>query len=140
MILIFGDPGHGKTHLADHLHDTYGYYLVSLDELYVEFIQNRYPRFFLDVLPDVIAQHYLYMFAQDPSRVAAWCEHVVLTTKDASTQNQLVAVEGYLLLPALSAVEQRLADLAAVTTVEVRNHQYFVASNVEQIAPSERAH
>lgn len=134
VILIFGDPNHGKSHLATQLRDNHGYHMVSLDELYVKFIQNHYPGFFLPLLREVIAQHYNSMFAQDSSRVAAWCQHVVATTRDASNQNHLVAVEGYLLTPALKAVEENLAGLATVTIVEARHRSYFVALSIEQIA------
>ena len=134
VILIFGDPNHGKSHLATQLHNNHGYHTVSLDEVYVEFIQNHYPNFFLPVLRGVILQHYNSMFAQDSSRVAAWCQHVVAITRNASNQNNLVAVEGYLLTPALKLVEENLAGLATVTIVEARHRNYFVARSVKEIA------
>jgi len=71
VILIFGDPNHGKSHLATQLRDNHGYHVVSLDEVYVKFIQNHYPDFFLPLLREVIAQHYNSIFAQDSSRVAS---------------------------------------------------------------------
>jgi len=134
VVLIFGDSGHGKSHLADELHEKYGYYVIRLDDVYVEFIRSRYPDFFLNLLPQVIGQHYNTMFIQSPEGVASWSDHVVSVTKDASAQNPLVAVEGYLLAPVLRAVEESVASLASVTTVEVRYREYFVASTTEQIA------
>jgi 2-phosphoglycerate kinase len=133
VILIFGNSGHGKSTLAAKLQDKYGYHLISLDELYVKFIREHYPDLFLPILGRVIGQHYDTMFHQNANGVTAWCEHVASVTKDASSQNRLLAVEGYLLSPALTIVQESLTGLAAVTTVEVRNGQYFVASSVEQI-------
>ena len=84
------------------------------------------PYLFLPALRDVIAQHYNFIFGQDSACVAAWCDHVASLAESASSQHQLVTVEGYLLEPALDAVHERLAGMADVTTVvaRIRRHYY----------------
>lgn len=142
VVLIFGDPGQGKSYLANQLRTNYGYYLISLDGIYVEFVQTWYPDLYLPALNRVIAQHYRMMLVVGdrdnfaPGAVVAWRNHLASLVEATSHQHQLVVVEGYLLLPALDVVQERLADKAVVTTVEVRNRQYFVAWNmwsIEQI-------
>ena len=131
-VLIFGDPGHGKSTLLKNLKE-HGYHSIGLDEVYVEFIQGKYRNLYLEVLRQVIAQHFHHIFGQIPANVEAWANHVASLTEKAVQDHNLVAVEGYLMLPALEAVQQRLAGKATLTIVEARQRQYFVASSIEQI-------
>jgi uridine kinase len=140
VVLIFGDPGSGKSHLARWLRDKHAYHLIELDDVYVNFVRDCYPDLYLRALNHVIAQHFETILARcdaggiTPGAVAAWREHVASLAEAACGQYQHVSVEGYLLLPALSAVQERLAGKAVVATVEARNRQYFIASSFEQIA------
>jgi hypothetical protein len=112
--------------------------LIKLDRVYFNFVENQYPELFREDLSDVIASHYqgvLYL-ANTPATsgfVEAWQDRVVSDTEDASSENEFVVVEGYLLLPVLVAVQKRLAGKAIVTTVEARNLQYFFTKSIEQI-------
>ena len=135
VVLIFGDPNAGKSHLASQLREAYGYDVLSLDETYVEFVKERFPDLYLPALRDVIAQHFQTMLQGWDSGAAsrAWREHVASVVEARSRQHFLLAVEGFLLLPALADVQARLASKATVTTVEARARQYFVASSIEEI-------
>ena len=140
VVLVFGEPGHGKSHLAEQLQKDCGYYWVKLDEAYVEFVRKQYPDFDLSDLRDKIKGHWEILVASEHIGMgiahgyeAAWREHVLSLVESASREHHLVVVEGYLLLPALAAVQERLAAKAVVTTVEARYRQYFVASSIEQI-------
>ena len=81
----------------------------------------------------MIAQHYNFIFGQDSACVAAWCDHVASLAESASSQHQLVTVEGYLLEPALDAVHERLAGMADVTTVVARIRRYYKTAGIQEI-------
>ena len=139
VVLIFGESHHGKSYLAKHLHVNYGYHLVELDGVYVEFVRSQYPDLYLPALGQVIAQHFNMILVPcdragiTPGAIAAWPDHVASLVEAASREHHLVSVEGYLLSHALTAVQERLAATAVVTTIEARYKQYFVASSIEQI-------
>ena len=142
VVLIFGNPENGKSYLANQLHVNYGYHLVRLDRVYVEFVQTRYPILYLPALNQVIAQHYNMILVPcdragiAPRAVAAWRDHVASLAEEVSRQSHLVAIEGYLLAPVLDAVQERLTGTAVVTTVEAHQWRYLVAGmakTIEQI-------
>src|SRR3990170_6971912 len=82
VVLIFGDPDSGKSHLANDLRATFGYHPVSLDSVYVEFIKTRYPHLYFEALNYVIAEHYYNVLPACEARgrpsgaVQAWPDHV----------------------------------------------------------------
>lgn len=139
VVLIYGNPGNGKSHLAEKLEKNYGYHRIELDEVYVKFIRSQYASLDSPKLREVILQHYEYILTPCdrlevyPGAMEKWRDHVVSITEDASHQHALIVVEGYLLLPAIVAVQRRLGDTAIVAVVEARNGQYFVGSSIEQI-------
>ena len=133
VVLIFGDPGNGKSYLANQLRQRYGYDLISLDDTYVAFVKERYPDLYLPAISQVIAQHFQTMLQHYNGAHKAWQEHVASLVEARSGLDPLVAVEGFLLLPVLDAVQAALAGKAIVTIVEARAKQYFVGSSVEEI-------
>jgi hypothetical protein len=140
VVLIYGDPGNGKSYLAKQLSDNCGYHLVGLDDAYIEFIKKRYPGFYLTDLNLVIAQHYLYFLktwdrpgSKYHGALSAWGDWVASLAEDASRQRPLVAIEGYLLGPVLSTVQQRLADIAIITMVQAINGKYLVNGVVKSL-------
>lgn len=140
VVLILGEPGSGKSHLAKQLEAQFGYHVEGLDEVYVDFIRDSYPDFYFNDLGKVIAQHYHYIFPPltQGAGAAAWSEHVASCVEAACREHCLVSVEGYLLSYALEAVLKRLESLArkaVVTIVEARNRQYFIPflATIEQI-------
>jgi hypothetical protein len=143
VILIWGEPGQGKSHLAKQLSERCDYHVIGLDDAYIEFVKTRYPDFYLKALNLVIAQHYRYMLrVWDHPRGAAegamssWGDWVASLAENATREYPFVAIEGYLLPPVLNTVYQKLVGQATVIVVEVRNRQYFVdgvAKQFEQI-------
>ena len=132
VVLVFGDPGQGKTYLAQTLHGAHGYTVLSLDDVYVQFIRERWPQLDLPALGQVIAQHYqtiLVPFGGGKS----WAAHVAQVVADLSRDNPLLVVEGYLLAPALARVSQSLPTTLDTTVVEVKQRQYFVAQSAASI-------
>ena len=49
VVLIFGEPNQGKSYLASQL-ATEGFVPISLDEVYIKFVRERYPDFYLPAL------------------------------------------------------------------------------------------
>ena len=133
VVLIFGDPGQGKSPLANRLRK-HRYHVIGLDAVYLEFVKAQYPTWDFQTLNEVIAQHY-FILRRVNGVEEAWRDYVASRVEKDSSQNALVAVEGYLLLPTLDAVQKRLAGKAAVTLVEVRGGQYFTptTTSIEQI-------
>jgi len=76
IVLIYGEPGNGKSHLAQELKTKHGYHVISTDELYVDFIREHVPDIFLPLLRQVIQQHYLYIASQAPNMREAWAEYL----------------------------------------------------------------
>lgn len=143
VILLYGASKHGKSSLAEQFRNKYGYHVVGLDGVYVDFIKSRYPKLDMKVLSKVISVHYGCVLWECVRRgitddaFAAWRSHVASVAEGASNQHLLVVIEGYLLAPALHnvqdalpAVQERLAGKAVVTTVKAINGETFVDGKV----------
>jgi dephospho-CoA kinase len=63
VVLVFGDPGNGKSHLATALREEHGYAVLSLDDVYVKFVRERFQALYLPALERVIAQHFQTILA-----------------------------------------------------------------------------
>ena len=109
--------------------------MVSLDAVYVAFVEARYPELYLPKIGQVIAQHYQTILAPlDGGKARAmWQDYVGSLIDTRSGQHRLLAVEGYLLFHVLEVVQAKLASKAVVVTVEVRARQYYVASDIKTI-------
>src|SRR2546428_11062967 len=109
VVLIFGGPGNGKSHLGKRLRDNHGHHLIELDEVYVKVVKDSYPDLYLPALNQVIAQHFQMILVPcdragiAPDAEAAWWNHVASLAEAASGEHDLVSVAGFLLLPALDA-------------------------------------
>ena len=135
VVLVFGDPRNGKSYLASALHKQYGYVVVSLDDVYVQFVQEQFPSLYLPALGQVIAQHFQTMLSvfNGGAAARAWASHLAALVTARSKEHRLLVVEGFLLPPALAQIRQRLPATTAVTVVEARQRQYFVAQSVGNI-------
>jgi len=135
VVLVFGDPGNGKSHLAAALREKHGYAVVSLDDVYVNFVRERFLALYLPALEQVIAQHFQTILAgyNGGAAVKAWVEHLVQLVTAHSREHPLLVVEGFLLPPALSQVQQALPSTTVVTVVEAKKRQYFVAQSIDFI-------
>jgi len=132
IILIFGDPSSGKSYLADELQSRYGYDVISLDESYLSFIKEQYPKLYLDSLNLVVSQHYGMVLTRLHKRGERdWIKYVVSLIK--ANRSPFIAVEGYLLSPILDEVQSRLSKKALVVAVYVHEQQYFSSSSIDEI-------
>ena len=153
VVLLFGESDHGNCYLVRQLRDVYGYHVLCLDEVYVDFVLSRYPSFYFPGLRQVVAPHYqiimrhlvgggtsgLECFFED------WGDYVAGVVAQAACWERRVVVEGSLLLPAPGAIRARLAGTATVTVVQACNGQRCDAGTVTRIhhdvdAPFHRPH
>ena len=135
IVLIFGDPDSGKSWLANELHDRYGYNVLSVDELYIQFIKEDYPKLYLESLNLVVSQHYKQVLkATEKDGEKRWREYVVSFIKENFNHTSLLAVEGYLLLPVLKYVRSKLSQRGTrVAVVYVHDRKYYSDSDIEGI-------
>lgn len=141
VVLLFGEPEHGDCYLVQQLHDAFGYHVLGLGRVYVEFVSSCYSDFSLPDLHKVAGPHYqiimrhlagtgtrgLANFFQD------WAEYVADVVEGAARRHNRVVVEGWMLLPAPGSVRDRLADIAAVTVVQACNGRACNPGTVVQV-------
>ena len=134
LFLIHGDPGSGKSTLARKLRDEHGFEILSLDDLYVEFIKTQCPILYFDVLDKFIAQHYQcilhpkaytnHHFNRD--FVNEWHEYLLTTISERSDRQDDLVVEGFLLYDYLGALEAYMSQVAQVFLVHTSDHIFRV--------------
>jgi len=111
VVLVYGNPDNGKTTLADRLRDEHGFHLISIDDLYVQFIHSVHPLVDMPALGGFIAQHYQTMFSRTGvENVRGWHAHIQHTILDATTQHDAVAAEGFLLFDCKDRIEVALKE------------------------------
>jgi hypothetical protein len=108
VILLFGDPQHGKSRLTDTLRSEHGFHVISVDEVYVDFVRTLFPDFYLKVLGNYILQHYESFFKHDSTRRQVWWQHLLNQIAQASAVHPSVVVEGYQLYDCKDAIETTL--------------------------------
>jgi len=108
--------------------------MLSLDELYVEFIKTKCPDLYFAALNKFIAQHYQrilhprdytnYHFNRD--FVNEWHEYLLTATSERSARHDDLVVEGFLLYDCLGDLEARISQVARVFLVHANNRTYRV--------------
>jgi broad-specificity NMP kinase len=136
IILIFGNPGNGKTTLANRLRAEHGFEVMSVDCLYVEFIKSHYSMLYFDDLSLYIDNHYNEVLKSHDERVRNWHEHLFKNIVALSRRCDRLVVEGYLLFDCKDDYENRLTERSIrVVQVHAEGHSYSTRSlSVEQIA------
>jgi len=134
LFLIYGNPGSGKTSLAEYLRSNHSFEILSLDDLYIEFVKEKCPDFYFEKLRNYINQHYHHIlnnggytkekFGRD--FVNEWHEYLFATTIEWSATHDNLVVEGYLLIDCLSDLETRMSQIAQVFLIYVSDHSYRV--------------
>jgi hypothetical protein len=132
VFLIHGNPGSGKSTLAKKLRDEHSFEMLSLDELYVEFIKSECPVLYLDAIDKFIAQHYecilhpeaytKHHFKRD--FVNEWHEYLLTTTSEWSARHDDLVVEGFLLYDCLGDLEARMLQAVRVFLVHASDLTY----------------
>jgi hypothetical protein len=127
ILLVSGDPNHGKSFLADELEANYQFTVMHVDGVYVRYVEQAYANVFLPDLHLYIAQHYQTIFALDPERQAKWHQHLLGEVVAAARRHDAVAVEGYLLYDCKDQFEVALKQQSfAVFKIRVKQRAYFL--------------
>lgn len=134
LLLIHGEPRSGKSSLARKLQDEHSFEVLSLDELYVKFIETECEDFYFKNLRTYISPHYHYILdARGYTKkkygrdlVHEWHEYIFTTSFNMSAEHDNLAIEGYLLFDCLGALETRVSQIAQVFIVHVSDFSYRV--------------
>jgi hypothetical protein len=133
ILLIHGEPCHGKSYLGRLLRDRFGFEVLDLDDEYVDFTRTRCPDLYFNWLRAFIAPQYISIARQSEwtkehfgrDIVREW--HAYLLEKIASTSklSPRLAVVGWLLFDCKDDFETPLSRDALVVQVHVRDRVYF---------------
>jgi dephospho-CoA kinase len=127
ILLVYGEPGNGKSFLAERLKTKYSFAVLSVDEAYEEFIRVHCPMLYFEALEYYIGPHYYAILAdREYSRaqlgrdfVAEWHSHLNNCIKAMTARHEKVVVEGGLLRECMNLFEAGLKSLAQVFQIEV---------------------
>ena len=72
LILVYGDPGHGKTYLATQLETGYFFQRLSLDTEYVAFVEDKCPALHMDALRLHVGTHYDHILRNSSVEMFLW--------------------------------------------------------------------
>lgn len=135
VILVFGDPGSGKSYLATGICEGTDYEAIHLDEVYLDFIKEKYPDLYLNSLALVVSQHYnAILGATDKRARRIWRDYVMTVIKERLKESSHLVVEGYLLRPILKSVRSRLSKSGkTVMVVYAHDRQYHLSKGMEAL-------
>ena len=132
VLLICGIPGSGKTWLADKLRREHSFDVLSLDPLYVSFIQQYCPDIYFKKLNLYIQPHYDRIVSNRPYSqhhfgrdfVNEWHLHLRQTIEQFVTTHPNVVVDGYLLHDFKDLLHNSPPADTRVFQIEVINRTY----------------
>jgi len=133
VVLITGEPGQGKTYLADRLSENRICGIVHLDSAYVDFIRDRHPSLYLSDIACVVSQHYKTVLSVHRLGRSQWKKYVLALIKEELAGNALLIVEGYLLTSVLEDVLKSLPKDTSIVNVIVRDRRYYTESKINEL-------
>jgi hypothetical protein len=132
ILLAYGQPGHGKSYLADKLKTEHSFGVLSVDETYVEFIRSRCPMLYFEALEYYVGPHYFSIlgdrgyskahFRRD--FVAEWHSYLKECIEGMAARHDRLIVEGDLLRDCKDQFEVELRSLAQVFQIKVVDQSY----------------
>jgi hypothetical protein len=134
ILLVSGKHLSGKSTLAEQLRTTHGFEVVSVDEVYVEWVKSECPSLYFDDLQKYIHHHYHYILVDEYTKdvlgrdlIAEWHRHLLGVIFNRSQQHERLVVEGYLLFDCKDQYEVELTEQSMqVFQIHVENDRYFL--------------
>jgi chloramphenicol 3-O-phosphotransferase len=138
LILLHGQPRSGKSSLATDLEKDYSFEKLTLDELYVEFIETRCKEYYFERLRNYIRQHYHCIldangYTKDKcgrDLVKEWHEFLFAATSEKIQRYDNVVVEGYLLVDCLDELKARMEKLAEVFPIPIGSNNPLTTKDI----------
>jgi len=131
VILIFGNPDSGKSWLANRMSKSLGHDVLHVDDAYVYFVKEYYPKAYFDNLNMVVSQHYKTILKATNKGVdKAWANYLTSLVEDRLDETRFHIVEGYLLLPILKSIRYRLSRVAQVTVIYAQDRVYYTETDM----------
>jgi 2-phosphoglycerate kinase len=126
VVLIYGDPGQGKSHLAGKLREEFGYRRITVDDVYVRFIRDRYPDLYFPRLRQFISNHWhaITIDGRLDDLGTAWRNHLYDVIENELRSFPRIVVEGYLVGFALNELKAKLEKRVAVRIIKAENQKY----------------
>jgi nucleoside-triphosphatase THEP1 len=105
VLLVTGRPGSGKSALAKELHDKHSCQVLTVDKVYIEFVEKEVEFLFFERLDSYVGPHYEYILAErehskkhfERDFVAEWYGYLLRRIEGLLTGEDNIVVEGYLL-------------------------------------------
>jgi hypothetical protein len=132
LLLAYGQPGQGKSYLAERLKREHSFAVLGVDEAYVDFIRDRCPMLYLEALEYYVGPHYYAILADRAYSkthfgrdfVAEWHSYLKECIEAMAARHHRVIVEGGLLRECKDRFEIELRAVADVFQIEVANQAY----------------
>jgi hypothetical protein len=132
ILLVYGQPGHGKSYLAEKLKTEHSFGVLSVDETYVEFIRSRCPMLYLEALEYYVGPHYFSIlgdraysnthFGRD--FVAEWHSYLKDGIEGMAARHDRLIVDGDLLRDCKDQFEAELGKRTKVFQIKVVDRTY----------------
>jgi hypothetical protein len=132
ILLAYGEPGNGKSYLAEKLKAEHSFAILSVDDTYIDFIRSRCPMLYFPALDYYIGPHYYAILAdREYSKahlgrdfVAEWRSYLKDCIECMVDRHDRVVVEGGLLRDYRDQYEAQLRSRAHVFQIEVVQRSY----------------
>lgn len=128
LLLVYGNPGNGKSHLANNiLVSNYGYHHVDGDLTYVDFIHDRHPELYFTRLHRFIGPQYESVVLRWlPEVDAEWWAFLRSRIEGALTKHPKVVASWYRLNDFDATPLTGTADIVVVHVIDGRNGRYQI--------------
>jgi hypothetical protein len=108
VLFVTGLPDTSKSTLAKELHDRHSFQVLTVDKVYVKFVEKEVAFLFFERLDSYVGPHYeSILAAREHSKkhferdfVAEWYGYLLKRIEELLTDEDSVVVEGYLLVTA----------------------------------------